>query len=63
MDLTDWNKRRAKIKWLFITKNIGQNVFSGVRYSTCRYSVLFFPSSVVVIAGDFICLERNYTQS
>lgn len=27
-----------------------------ILYFTCKYSVLFFPSRVVVMAGDFICL-------
>ena len=28
-------------------------------YITCKYNVLFFPSRVVVMAGDFICLEKQ----
>lgn len=34
--------------------------FSLPELVTCKYSVLFFPSRVVVIAGDFICLEKKW---
>lgn len=35
-------------------------VIASKLHFTCKYSVLFFPSRVVVMAGDFICLQKQF---
>lgn len=57
------NKRKINFKMPIQDKLSDKNSLFFITskvHLTCKYSVLFFPSRVVVMAGDFICLQQQF---